>query len=385
MNEMVWLRYKGKDYNRVLVKLHLIGINLLEIKVQDNYLYIKVYKNDVEKINKYYKFKIYKKTGFNLLMDKIKHNWIFMIALIGGALLFLILNNMIVKVRVIHENKEIRELLETELEEYGLKIPCFKKSYKKLDKIKQEILDKYPDKLDWMEFEVTGMVLNVRVEERIITDIKKDDKVCNLVATKDGMINNLKVFKGEAKVGLNDYVRKGDILISGIIMYNDSIKNYVCASGEVYAKAWYTVSVSIPLRVEEIEETGKKKYNIIYENNEIKKEVLKKRFNNYNSKLKNVLQIFDFNLYLETEYEVKKVVREIGEEEAIKLGMEKAVNSINIKNKEKSMIIDKKVLKKSINNSKMDIDVFIATSELISTEVEVRLESGIDGNVSKYN
>ena len=47
-----------------------------------------------------------------------------------------------------------------------------------------------------MEFDVDGMIINVRIEERIITDTNKDDKVCNLVAAKSGIINEYKSRKG---------------------------------------------------------------------------------------------------------------------------------------------------------------------------------------------
>ena len=48
-----------------------------------------------------------------------------------------------------------------------------------------------------MEFDVDGMIINVRIEERIITDTNKDDKVCNMVAAKSGIINDIKVEQGE--------------------------------------------------------------------------------------------------------------------------------------------------------------------------------------------
>ena len=42
-------------------------------------------------------------------------------------------------------------------------------------------------------------------------------------------------------------------------------------------------------------------------------------------------------------------------------------------------IIDKKVLKKSVNNSTMDIEVFIIVKELISTEKEIIIEENAEG------
>ena len=383
MNKIIWVRSKCSDYYRFISKVQYLNINILDIKYENNYVYLKIDSKYLEKLNKYlvsYKFRVVNVTGIYKVIELLKKNYIFVICLLIGVILFLILSNMIVKINIIHENKEIREIIANELDEYGIKVLSFKKSYDELDEIRQEILDKYPDKLDWMEFDVDGQVINVRVEERIITDTSKSDKVCDLVATKSGVINDILVSEGEVKVNINDYVREGDTLVSGVITYNEEDKRYTCASGRVYATTWYTASVSIPLEYYEYEETGNKKYNIVWEVDDNKKSILKNRFTNFNSGLKNIFHIFDFNLYLETQNETEKIVKTYTEEEAINVGINKAISSIEITLGEFDEIIDKKVLKKYVNNSTMDMEVFIIVKELISAEKEVVIESNKEGN-----
>ncbi len=383
MNKIIWVRSKCSDYYRFISKVQYLNINILDIKYENNYVYLKIDNKYLEKLNKYlvsYKFRVVNVTGIYKVIELLKKNYIFVICLFIGVILFLVFSNMIVKINIIHENKEIREIIANELDEYGIKVLSFKKSYDELDEIRQEILDKYPDKLDWMEFDVDGQVINVRVEERIITDTSKSDKVCDLVATKSGVINDLLVSEGEVKVNINDYVREGDTLVSGVITYNEEDKRYTCASGRVYATTWYTASVSIPLEYYEYEETGNKKYNIVWEVDDNKKSILKNRFTNFNSSLKNIFHIFDFNLYLETQNETEKIVKTYTEEEAINVGINKAISSIEITLGEFDEIIDKKVLKKYVNNSTMDMEVFIIVKELISAEKEVVIESNKEGN-----
>ena len=383
MNKVIWVRSKCSDYYRFISKVQYLNINILDIKYENNYVYLKIDNKYLEKLNKYlvsYKFRVVNVTGIYKVIELLKKNYIFVICLLIGVILFLVFSNMIVKINIIHENKEIREIIANELDEYGIKVLSFKKSYDELDEIRQEILDKYPDKLDWMEFDVDGQVINVRVEERIITDTSKSDKVCDLVATKSGVINDILVSEGEVKVNINDYVREGDILVSGVITYNEEDKRYTCASGRVYATTWYTASVSIPLEYYEYEETGNKKYNIVWEVDDNKKSILKNRFTNFNSSLKNIFHIFDFNLYLETQNETEKIVKTYTEEEAINVGINKAISSIEITLGEFDEIIDKKVLKKYVNNSTMDMEVFIIVKELISAEKEVVIESNKEGN-----
>lgn len=378
MNKLLWVKCKCDDYYKFINKIKYINIKILEIKYEQGYIYLKINSKYLEKLNKYlvsYKFRVVKVTGIYDILNKIKRNYIFCICLLIGTILFFIMSNMVVKINIIHENSEIREIIADELDEYGIKVLSFKKSYKELDKIRQEILDKYPDKLDWMEFDVDGMIINVRIEERIITDTSKDDLVCNLVAAKSGIINDIKVEQGEALVNINDYVKEGDILVTGVINYNEETKRTTCASGEIYATTWYTVDVKIPFEYSEYEETGKKKYNIVWENDGNKKQILRERFDSYNSYLKNILKVFDFNLYVETEMETKKITKTYTEEEALEVGINKAIENVKIKLGEKDEIIDKKVLKKVVNNSTMDIEVFVIVKELISTQEEIIVDT----------
>lgn len=378
MNKVLWVKCKCDDYYKFINKIKYINIKILEIKYEQGYIYLKINSKYLEKLNKYlvsYKFRVVKVTGIYDILNKIKRNYIFCICLLIGVILFFIMSNLVVKINIIHENSEIREIIADELDEYGIKVLSFKKSYKELDKIRQEILDKYPDKLDWMEFDVDGMIINVRIEERIITDTSKDDKVCNLVAAKSGIINDIKVEQGEALVNINDYVKEGDILVTGVINYNEETKRTTCASGEIYATTWYTVDVKIPFEYSEYEETGKKKYNIVWENDGNKKQILRERFDSYNSYLKNILKVFDFNLYVETEMETKKITKTYTEVEALEVGINKAIENVKIKLGEKDEIIDKKVLKKVVNNSTMDIEVFVIVKELISTQEEIIVDT----------
>ncbi len=377
MNKIIWVRSKCNNYYNFISKVQYLNIKILEIKYENNYIYLKIEDKYLDKLNKYlvsYKFKIVKLTGLSNKISLIKKNYIFVICLIIGIMLFFLLSNLVVKINIIHEDKDIRDIIKDELDEYGITVLSFKKSYQKLDEIRQNILDKYPDRLDWMEFDVDGMIINVRVEERIITDTSKDDAICDLVATKSGVINDILVNSGEVLVNINDYVREGDTLVRGIITYNEEDKRYTCASGRIFATTWYTVSVSLPLEYKEYVETGNKKYNLVWEVNDNKKKILKDRYSSYNSYLKNIFHIFDFNLYLETEMETEEVIKTYTQEEALEEGINRAIKGVEVTLGEFDEIIDKKVLKKSLNNSTMDIEVFIIVKELISTEKEITIE-----------
>lgn len=366
MNDKVWVKIKCSNYYKVIKKIESFKINIYEIKKDDNYIYILVLKSGYKILKKYlvtYDISLYKNTGISKTIEQVNKRKIFIICILLGIILLFIISKMILKIEIVHESKEIREIIKEELDENKIKVLSFKKSYKDLEKIKQKILDKYPTKLDWLEFEIDGLIFRVRIEQRIITNINKSDKVCNIVALKDGMVKDILIKKGEGKVNYNDYVRKGDILISGNI--SDEVN--VCASGTVYGEVYYTGSASIPLTYYEDTLSGDYRYNLTYEVNSNKTNIFKNRLDTFNSSYKKILEIFDFKLYLERQESVKRKRKTYTKEEAINKGISKVEEAIKKKIDKNSTILVKKVLKKVENNSTIDIEVFIVVKELIST------------------
>ena len=76
--------------------------------------------------------------------------------------------------------------------------------------------------------------------------------------------------------------------------------------------------------------------------------------------------------------QVVKKEKKYTKEEALDMAINKALENVEKKLNEKDEIIDKKVLKKNINDSKMDIDVFVVVKKIISTQEEITVEKGID-------
>lgn len=64
---------------------------------------------------------------------------------------------------------------------------------------------------------------------------------------------------GEIIKKKNDYVKAGDIIISGEIHKNDEVVDNIPASGSVYAEVWYKVKVEMPISYKEELLTGKNK------------------------------------------------------------------------------------------------------------------------------
>lgn len=374
----IWIKTKTDNFNKLILKIQNIGINIYSLEYQTDTLLIKIEEKDYSKIKKYllsYKFKKVKDSGiFNLKQNLKKYNR-FLCAVIFGLLVIFFLSNVIVKVNVIHSKKEIRLLVNNELEERGIKRLTLKKDYHEIEKIKEEILSKYPDRLEWLEIETDGMVYNVRVEERIITNTKTEKKYCHIVAKKSGVITKIVTYKGVANAGINKYVGKGDILISGEVKHNEEVKNNVCADGIVYGEVWYTVDVSLPLEYQISKKTGKMRYNIMYQDKLGEHVILKSRLDNKTVNNQELFSLLGRKIFLQREYETIVNKHKYTLDEALEKALLLAKEKVNVKLEENEHIISQKVLKKNINDSKIELEVFTSVEEKIGAREEYTLES----------
>ena len=62
---------------------------------------------------------------------------------------------------------------------------------------------------------------------------------------------------------LKTYLKKGDIIVSGYIYLNDSIKETVSADGTVMGECWYTVTITYPFKYYEEKKTGNNNNSIV--------------------------------------------------------------------------------------------------------------------------
>lgn len=371
MKHYILIRINTNKKSKILLKLNKINVDIRNVRYEDKAIILEVLSEDLKRIKKYLiseKIEIIGDTGIYEAKRIIKNNMQFIVSVIFGLLVFLVLSNVVVKVNIVHQNSEIRKLLSEALEERGVKPLTFKKSYQEYEDVITDIKNTYKDKIEWLEIDVQGMVINVRVEERIINNEKQEEGYCHIVAAKSGVIRSVLTKKGVAMVRLNDFVKKDDILINGEIMLNEEVKNNVCANGEAYAEVWYKVNVSLPLDYVEEEYTKKMRFNFMVKDKFEEHVILKSRVND--KKVKNILlfKLFNFEFYLQKEYEVKKINKTYTEEEALNKAKELVYEKLAVKGSNPTDKIHEKYLKKNINNGNLDIDMFVAIEEQIGVK-----------------
>lgn len=150
------------------------------------------------------------------------------------------------------------------LSECGLKLGV-KTSDIDNDLVRNKMMNKL-DNLAWIGINANGSRVYIEIIERLEKEngLDKDAAACNLIASKDGIIEKTEVRDGQTLVKNGSGVRKGDVLVSGIIDNPTNGFGFTKARGEVYAKTRYTKTREYKLSYTESIFTGKskRKYNL---------------------------------------------------------------------------------------------------------------------------
>ena len=100
---------------------------------------------------------------------------------------------------------------------------------------------KYKD-IGWVSAQIDGTYLIITIKENVKYDINKEKQLSgNIIASEDGIVETINLRNGEAKVKTGDSVKKGDILVSGVIdILNDAGEivstKVIRADADVYIK-----------------------------------------------------------------------------------------------------------------------------------------------------
>lgn len=114
------------------------------------------------------------------------------------------------------------------------------------------------EKLSWISVNITGNVANVLVKENTRGKNLPLPTYTNVVAENDGYIASVKVINGKKIVSAGDVVKKGELLISGIIDSQSQGIRYEHATGEVMAYVNKEINIKVPYKSTKKIYTGNK-------------------------------------------------------------------------------------------------------------------------------
>lgn len=340
--------------------------------------------SDYKKISRRFNTNIIKYYGRNGIIMYIKNNKHIMLSVIVSLMLLNLLTHTIFDIRINTDDEELKNTLLNSLNNYGISKYKHKKSFDEIYNIKQKILLDNKDILEWLEIKEKGCVYEIYLTKRIKNnDAILDDSPNSIIAKKDGLIKHITSSSGVIKVDINDYVKKGDILISGNIIKNEELVTRVKSNGEVYAEVWYIVKVNIPFNYIEYIETGKtiNRYYLEMFNKEFTI-IGKYDSNNMISNKKLLLEkpYLFFKLYKETMKEYKYKEYNMNYNTAYNEAIKRSENQIKNRLNDGEYIISKKVLKKETNRSKMYVEVFFKVYENIGVTSNIEDIGEINAN-----
>lgn len=379
------LNVKGNNIERFIKRLKSNNIELLNIfYISNNEINIKVYKEDYDKIlslKTIYEINILDYYGAVKYKNSILDNKYVIISIIIGLISLYILTNMIFKIEIITNDSEMALKIENELSEMGIKKYKFKKSYNELQLAKKEILSKYRNELEWIEIEVIGTKYIIRYEPRIINEEEEETPYRNIISSKDAIIHSMSISNGQIIKDINSYVKKGDIIVSGYITLNGSVKDTVSSKGIVYGETWYNVTITYPFVYYENYETGNKKDVFVIKF--LNKEIELFNFNKYENKnvinntiLKN--NILPIKLVKQTQKETHVIDENNTQEELIEKAINYSKNKIREKLNDDEYVKDYKILNKIINKDSITLNIFYSVVENITEYEEIEEYSEIE-------
>lgn len=372
------IKVTGRNINNFLKRLINNNINIEKvIPISHKEIDLIINYQDLDKVLKLktiYNIKIIRYYGKLRIIKRIKKDIFILSSLLISLLLIYTLSNIIFKVEVIHSNNNIIKLVTKELEDNGIKKYKFVKNYQEIEKIKNKILEENKDTLEWLEIIREGTKYTIRVEERIINNKPKDNKIYNIVASKNAVIKNIYAESGEKIRSINTYVKKGDIIISSDITLPNNEKISKTASGKVQGEVWYNINIEYPYQYHEIKYTGNKKKVLVL--NLLNKRISLFDFHKYKTFNRNIKYIFNNNitpisLIYEDEYETN-IINEVydyntAREKAITKAKEKILEKYpNIKD-----ITNIKIIKEEDKKNKISLNLFVTCLEDITEYQEV--------------
>lgn len=382
MIDRIKIEVTGKYTNYFFKELIRRKINIYDLVKSHNKLEIIIDYKDYKKVKKIKttsKVKIINRYGVSKLKYLFNKYRLLLFFFLFAIFINIFLSHIIFKVEVINHNKKLVKEIKEELTDLGIKKYNFVLSNNKVNNIKEKLLENKD--IEWLEIERIGTKYVIKVEERKVKEKEDECLPRNIVSKKNAVITKINVENGEIIKKKNDYVVAGETIVSGLIHNKETVKTKVCAKGLIYGKTWYKVKLSLENTTLNTVYTSNEKtgFYIKILNKEYK---LGNKFSEYKIKKYNIVgsKLVPMEISLSKYLEINRKEQQLSKKEIEKKALMLAENKVKEGLKKDEHILDKKILKNSINNSKIDIEVFIVAEENITSYFDI---SGI--NIDELN
>jgi len=265
---IIRVRLQGKNLEKVINMALARGIFINDVKRKEDGLHFKIRSSAYSALKSIaegngYQLEITEKKGIPFYQALLKRRLGFVI----GALIFIIalyfLSSFVWFIEVSGTQKVDPTRILVTAARYGLYQGAAKWNFSR-SQVEEGLLRDI-SQLTYAKVDIRGVRVNIEVVEKVLP---RDEITgpCHLVASRDGIVEDVLVLEGQANVAAGDVVAAGDILISGIVfpepspyMVSDpekgpqvSMPYTVRARGRVKARVWYEGYGECPLVQEKV-------------------------------------------------------------------------------------------------------------------------------------
>lgn len=294
---------------------------------------------------------------------------------IGFFLFFVVitlLSNIVWGINIKGASPQIEHQIRKELNRIGVDVGKLQFFIDDEETIQRKLEDRIPN-ITWVGVKLSGTTYHFQVVEK--NNPTPPDKFSpqDLVASKKAVIVDMFVENGQKVVNINQYVNKGQILVSGIIG-NEHNSKMVAAIGKVLGKTWYKTDVQMPLQSDFQVYTGseKRKYSLQIGNMQIPLwgfgKIKYKSYDNEEEghKIKFLKWTLPIKYKETTVREKEKAKRDYSEKEAINAAKEIARSDLKAQIPSDAKIVDEYVLHQKVENGKVNLSIYFQVIENIA-------------------
>jgi len=259
-------------------------------------------------------------------------------------------------------------------ESVGVKPGAWKLRLKEPISLQQELLSKIPG-ASWVAVQIDGTKAIIQVVEKEVHEKQAAEGPRHLIAKKKAVVHSIFAESGKSIVSINQFVNKGQVLISGIIGKDDRLA-LVPAKGSVEGEVWYVSDVTVPLTRTRYAYTGESvsQHYLLAGPYAIQlwpfeKHTLK-RFEKQEKRFQPSYKEFSLPVGWRTETlrEMQPVVQKITRDEAIDIGKKFASQDVLKQAGKNASIREEKVLHAKEENGKVYLRIHYTVIEEIAEE-----------------
>lgn len=221
-------------------KLKISYVSCKNLRILHNEIYGEVYTDDfatlkeiADKCNG--QTEIIKKKGVIFKAVKYKKRFGVILGLIVGLALVIFLSNVVMVIEISGNENVTDEQIIAILDDNGIAIGSFIPNIDFRQAERRIIVG--IDNLAWIGIRNTGCRVIVEVNEMTpVPEMVPTSRPCNVVSTKDAQIVSVNVYMGRLLPLVGDGVRKGELLVSGVVKGKFDNCYYVHAMGDIIGR-----------------------------------------------------------------------------------------------------------------------------------------------------